>query len=299
VYSIGGMRIGKQFAFLKGDLPNSFLWDVRTLYFLGVVCALACVGCTLCCVEEGIHHPAAAEEMPQSEESFWQRFWRCLPSGLTGVCIIQIFVWFNWFSYLVYIVPFVAVEVFHGNPAVHSGAEFDQGVQWANLGMAVNSMVTLVCSLVFPKLVEWNKGGIYRVYLCCLIVQLILMGLLTFVQTPIQCLLVIAALGIPWAGSLVLPYSIAGEACAQVENKGLYMSLLNISICFPQILVSVVSMAILKLFDGNFRYVIGLSVIPQFVACLLLLWIQAQQPQNNVRIHKKVIESSRRRWKSC
>jgi solute carrier family 45 protein 1/2/4 len=301
VYSIGGIDVGKFFPFLKGDLPSDFLWDVRALYCLGIVCAVVCIGCTLLFVTEGSRRrPDAEGEDSDAEggEDMWPSFWRNLPPELARVCALQLLVWFNWFSYLVYVVPYVSTQIFNGDPDVHApGAahlNFNRGVQWANLSLAANSVLTLLFSLILPKAVEWDTGRSSRVYSCCLVLQLLLMGLLTMAGTPVECMVFIAGLGISWAGSLVLPYSIAGEACSNVENKGLYMSLLNISICTPQILVSVFSMATLKLFHGNFRLIIALSVGVLFLACLLLPCFIVQPPAAIVP-HEATVERSGRK----
>jgi hypothetical protein len=159
---------------------------------------------------------------------------------------------------LVFIVPFIG------------------DVRLANLGMAINSAVTLLVSLVIP----WAERLISskRTYLLCLCSQFALMTWLVFLRddSRLETLLVLGLLGVPWAGALVLPYSLAGKACRGSTSRGLGMAVLNVSVCIPQVLVSLSSKGILAAAAGDFRAMFVAAAVALFLACAILPWLDVE-----------------------
>jgi solute carrier family 45 protein 1/2/4 len=280
VFSFGGFHVGSWFPFLKGSSGTDLLWDIRVIYILGIVCVLFCVGWTLCFVKEpalsrairDITSEAESQSQDQEESEspmsvgFLHRVWFGFPRELRNVCVLQLFVWYSWFSYLVYLVPYVGVTLFEGAAA---SEEYNRGVRLANAGLAINSGVTMLSSFVLGQ--TSGRLRCKRVYQVCLLVQLMLMLWLLFLRPGCESELLacLGMFGVPWAAALILPYSIAGRCCQDSHSRGASMSLLNVSICLPQIMVSASSALLLKLAAGDLRVMFIASIVSLSIGCLL------------------------------
>lgn len=195
------------------------------------------------------------------------------PSLLKRTCIIQIFLWYGWFCILVLTVPYVGIIVYHGraDPELSESdplkQAYNRGVASANQALATNSFITLIFSLAMPKLID--RMGIKRVYLATTVLQAILMLIFMTESNSTLAFMTISLLGIPWASALVIPFTLAGQASAGSSTKGFNMALLNISVCLPQILMSVSSGFIIH-YMGGLRSVFLFGGIMVSIAAFLI-----------------------------
>ena len=97
-------------------------------------------------------------------------------------------------------------------------------------------MVTLVCAPTLPAASRrWGEG---RVLLALELLHAALLLATAFVTQRALAIAAIAGLGLPFAGFLVIPYSIVGRAAAKTSGAGQYMATMNLFLCLPELLVS-------------------------------------------------------------
>lgn len=175
-----------------------------------------------------------------------------MPPVVSRVCAVQFFSWIGWFTFILFITDWVGEAVFKGDPYAEEGtptrAAFDSGVRHGALALSWNAAVTMVMSVILPKLV--NLVGIKVVFFMS---QMILAACLIstyWVTTVHAAQAIILVCGIPWAVTMALPFSIVGEGVSSRES-GLYMGALNIFVVVPQIMVSVFIPFVIALFNHN------------------------------------------------
>ena len=98
------------------------------------------------------------------------------------------------------------------------------------------AVVTLVCAPTLPAASRrWGEG---RVLLALELLHAALLLATAFVTQRALAIAAIAGLGLPFAGLLVIPYSIVGRAAAKTSGAGQYMATMNLFLCLPELLVS-------------------------------------------------------------
>lgn len=172
-----------------------------------------------------------------------------MPSPVARVCVVQFFSWVGWFTYILFMTTWVGEDIYggDGNAPVGTPAReaFDKGVSKASLAMTYNAAVTMVFSVVIAKIAQVIG---YKLVYC--ISQLILAACLIStikITTDVWATVIIAACGIPWTVTMVLPFAIIGQGVSAGES-GLYMGVLNIFVVVPQIIVSLIVPVIIKHF---------------------------------------------------
>jgi len=184
-----------------------------------------------------------------------------------------------WFTYILYITAWVGTDIFHGDPSSSDPvlvAKFEEGVRRASLGMALNAVVTVIASLVLPKLAD--KIGIRPCYCAG---QLVLAGCLIstiFVTTEFEALAVIAVCGIPWAVVMVFPFTLVSMAVDE-SQAGTYMGVLNIFVVLPQLCVSVGIGQVVRLFHGNLAAPLFVGGVSSIIAAGFV-WILITKREN-------------------
>eukprot|EP00871_Galdieria_phlegrea_P002711 jgi/Galph1/3440/GphlegSOOS_G2078.1 len=182
-----------------------------------------------------------------------KNIFRIAPTPFWRLFTIQCFTWFAWFTEFVFVASWIGSEVLQGSPDVDENSEgrevFDYGVRMGNLGLSLQSFVSILYSLVLPNLIK-----IFGVNSCYLFAQM-LQGLclcstffLSRLHTLTFSVVCIMCLGIPWSTTMTLPWAIMSRTIRQhIPDKiGMYSTIFNLSQCFPEILVSITAERIMK-----------------------------------------------------
>jgi MFS family permease len=295
-YALGGARLGRFIPLLAPDYLGEFLGDVRVLYLIGVVIVSITVVWTLLTVSEGSHYVAleydASKDRYQNSSgvstvssSSQLKDWMesSFPVGLRKICLVQLFVWYGWFCFFVYILPYAGSEVFNGDPnpelpdSSPAKSAYNQAVFLVNKTQAANSLIALLFSFALPRLIQASSFGF--VYSSLVTFQSILTLLLFLVRSKTCLAIVVCLLGFPWAGVLVIPYALAGQACNSSDSKGLQMAILNIFICIPQVLVSLTTGSFIHFADDDLSVVFLVGTVTQIIGAVLS-WIYLRNPSS-------------------
>lgn len=176
--------------------------------------------------------------------------WRNAPVPFHAVFSIQCATWFAWFTLYVFGTSWVGKNVYGGRaeaaPGTSSRDLYDAGVRAGNFGLALQSAVTVAISLLIPHAL--HVLGTRTVYVGShAILGVALLAALWTTNRTIAVIL-LAITGVPWAVTMALPWSLMGKGVSRRApgKEGVYFTLFNLSQCFPEVVVSVVSPAILN-----------------------------------------------------
>ncbi|KAF6004041.1 hypothetical protein F1559_000600 [Cyanidiococcus yangmingshanensis] len=174
------------------------------------------------------------------------------PTTFWRVFLIQLGTWYGWFCLFVFGSSWFGVNVFGGDPyaPVKSLARerYDNGVRYANMALAIQSVVAFVYAAIMPRL-QFRLGrhsSMKLKYIIAQLVQALVMMLMSTIGTRsvhlAMCLL--ALLGISWASSITIPWALVGSCVAtggHREAAGTFATLFNASQCLPEIVVAILS----------------------------------------------------------
>ncbi|KAF4682206.1 hypothetical protein FOZ60_010961 [Perkinsus olseni] len=185
----------------------------------------------------------------------WLQFYREIRSAPTAyrtVLVAMILSWIGWFTAIIYRSHFVAVEVLP-NP-LNDAKVYERNLQIAARGMFYGSILSASTSVVlfatgvrFPQALNprlWVIWGLSLLGLAGILLLSIFFAVGTFPGTTAGVQVWLAMAGPLGALSMSIPFALTGRISQQVADSrtaakpGTYMGALNVAMCFPQILVS-------------------------------------------------------------
>ena len=96
--------------------------------------------------------------------------------------------------------------------------------------------ITLACAPALPSASKrWGEG---RVLLALELLHAALLLTAAFATRRALAIAAIVGLGLPFAGVLVIPYTIVGQAAAKTSGAGHYMATMHLFLRLPELLVS-------------------------------------------------------------
>ena len=156
-----------------------------------------------------------------------------MPDTMRQLAWVQIATWLGFFCMWLYFPVAVATNVFGAPDA--SSPLYQRGVEWAGLCFGAYSAVTFVFAFFLPPLAR--KEGRKRTHAICLLAGAAGLLSVAVVKSPALLLLSMVGVGIAWASTLSMPYSIlAGSIPA--GKTGVYMGIFNFFIVIPEIIAS-------------------------------------------------------------
>lgn len=199
------------------------------------------------------------------------------PHPFFPVFIIQCFAWFGWFTMFVFATSWVGAEVFNGRYSSEPGTPlrklYDEGVRMGNLGIALQSVLTIFSALTLPSLLRRaSSQSIY--FISQILLALALSSSLLFhhrwqawIATS-----VLASTGFSWAVTMTIPWSLMSEAITKAapEHAGIYFTMFNLSQCIPEIMVSLVAEEVERLTKSQ-AAVMTLGGIAVFISAVLII----------------------------
>ena len=172
-----------------------------------------------------------------------------MPKIMKEVSIVQFFSWLGMFSVFLYFGLGVAQNIFglpptadvDTNPVYHKMLE--DGIALGGLCFGIYTLVSVGYAFLIPYISRViTRKGTHILLLTVGAGGLLAANLAT---TSNQLFLCMIAFGAGWASIITIPYAILGR-CLPKEKMGLYMGLLNITICIPQIIASLSLASIVK-----------------------------------------------------
>jgi maltose/moltooligosaccharide transporter len=158
-----------------------------------------------------------------------------MPKTMTQLAVVQFFTWVGFYCMWIYTTPAIAQNAYNTVDA-HSKIYQDTG-DWVGIMFAVYSGVAAAAAFYLPKVAK-RAHRKYTHMICLIIGGIGLFGLI-FIKSKYIFLLPMIAVGIAWASTLTLPYSILADALPP-SKMGFYMGVFNFFIVIPQLVASFV-----------------------------------------------------------
>jgi maltose/moltooligosaccharide transporter len=230
----------------EGSNPsNSAIpYTVRVSFYMGSVAFLGCVLWTIFTTKEYPPENLAEFQRAKAEgKSLLQALKdgaaeilasiSGMPATMRQLAVVQLATWLGLFCMWLYFPVAVARNVF--GAADTQSPIYKQGVEWAGLCFAMYSAVCFVFSPFLPVLAaRIGRKGTHTVCLLCGATGLLSVA---FIHNYWLLLPSMAGVGIAWASTLSMPYSILA-GCLPPNKTGVYMGIFNFFIVIPEIVAS-------------------------------------------------------------
>jgi maltose/moltooligosaccharide transporter len=158
---------------------------------------------------------------------------KAMPDTMRKLAWVQISTWLGLFCMWLYFPVAVATNVF-GAPDPSSPL-YQRGVEWAGLCFAAYSAVCFGFAFFLPPLAR--RRGLKRTHAICLLAGAAGLLSVAVVRNPTLLLLSMVGVGIAWASTLSMPYSMLAGAIP-AGKTGIYMGIFNFFIVIPEIIAS-------------------------------------------------------------
>jgi maltose/moltooligosaccharide transporter len=226
----------------EGGTPSASIPRAVTLaFYAGAVVYLAAVLWTIVTTRERPPKDMAAFERMKSETAGLGRGVAemfhdvvAMPKTMRRLAWVQIFTWLGLFCMWLYFGVAVARNIFGGTPGTPAYA---QGIAWGGNCFAMYSAVCFVFSFALPAVA--GRLGRKLTHGLCLAMGAIGLISVAFVSTKYGLLVSMVGVGVAWASTLSMPYSILAGALPSGKT-GIYMGIFNFFIVIPEILAALV-----------------------------------------------------------
>lgn len=158
---------------------------------------------------------------------------KAMPDTMRQLAWVQIATWLGFFCMWLYFPVAVATNVF-GAPD-SSSPLYQRGVEWAGLCFAAYSAVCFAFAFFLPPMAK--RRGLKRTHAICLLAGAAGLLSVAVIRNPSLLLLSMVGVGIAWASTLSMPYSMLAGAIP-AGKTGIYMGIFNFFIVIPEIAAS-------------------------------------------------------------
>jgi maltose/moltooligosaccharide transporter len=215
-----------------------------------------------------------------------------MPQTMRRLAFVQMFTWLGLFCMWLYFGVAVARNIFGGAPG--TGA-YAQGIAWAGNCFAMYSAVCFAFSFALPTVAE--RLGRKLTHGLCLLMGAVGLLSIAFISSKYLLLLSMVGVGVAWASTLSMPYSILAGALPPGKT-GIYMGIFNFFIVIPEILAALGfgkllekvltdESAVVLLVGGDNRLTVvvigGLSLAVAAVLCTIVTEPDAAAPDGLAR----------------
>ncbi|HEX7025193.1 MAG TPA: MFS transporter [Gemmatimonadales bacterium] len=158
---------------------------------------------------------------------------KAMPDTMRQLALVQIATWLGLFCMWLYFPVAVATNVF-GAPDAGSPL-YQRGVEWAGVCFGAYSAVCFAFAFLLPPLAR--KRGRKGTHAICLLAGAAGLLSVAVIRNPNLLLLSMVGVGIAWASTLSMPYSMLAGAIP-AGKTGIYMGIFNFFIVIPEIVAS-------------------------------------------------------------
>lgn len=155
-----------------------------------------------------------------------------MPRVMRQLAWVQLATWLGLFCMWLYFPVAVAHNVFG---AEQGSEQFTHGVEWAGVCFGMYSAVCFVFSLALPGIAK--VLGRKLTHSVCLTCGALGLASVAVIHSPYLLLLSMTGVGIAWASTLAMPYSVLAGALPP-QRTGVYMGIFNFFIVLPEIAAS-------------------------------------------------------------
>ncbi len=164
-----------------------------------------------------------------------------MPKTMAQLAVVQFFTWVGFYCMWLYTTASVAQNAY-GTVDTTSKAFQDAG-DWVGVMFMVYSAVSAITAFLLPLLAK-RIGRKYTHMISLIIGGLGLISII-FIKSPMTLLVPMIAVGLGWASTLTMPYSILAGALPRAK-MGFYMGVFNFFIVIPQLVASFVMGFVIK-----------------------------------------------------
>ncbi|MEO7359491.1 MAG: MFS transporter, partial [Gemmatimonadaceae bacterium] len=203
---------------------------------------------------------------------------RAMPVTMRHLAWVQICTWLGLFCMWLYFPVAVARNVF-GAPDSNSPL-YQQGVEWAGLCFGAYSAVCFAFAFFLPPLAR--RRGAKGTHALCLLAGAAGLISVAFIHTPGLLFLSMTGVGIAWASTLSMPYSMLANALP-AGKTGVYMGIFNFFIVIPEIVASLgFGWVMNHVLDNNRMAAVVAGGAFMMIASLLVLRVKEVVPVSDV-----------------
>ena len=156
-----------------------------------------------------------------------------MPDTMRQLALVQVSTWLGLFCMWLYFPVAVATNVF--GAADSSSPVYQRGVEWAGICFGAYSAVCFGFAFFLPPLAR--KRGRKVTHAVCLLAGAAGLLSVSVISNPNLLLLSMVGVGIAWASTLSMPYSILAGSIPP-DKTGIYMGIFNFFIVIPEIIAS-------------------------------------------------------------
>jgi maltose/moltooligosaccharide transporter len=169
-----------------------------------------------------------------------------MPKTMLQLAIVQFFTWLAFFAMWIYTTSGIALNTY-GTTDTTSKTFQDAG-DWVGVMFMVYNGVSALAAFLLPWIA--SKTSRRMTHMVCLVTGGIGLVSILFIKTPMLLLLPMVAVGLAWASTLTMPYSILAGALPS-HKMGYYMGVFNFFVVIPQIVAAAILGFFLKNFFNN------------------------------------------------
>ncbi|KAH8690071.1 major facilitator superfamily domain-containing protein [Talaromyces proteolyticus] len=210
--------------------------------------------------------PRSKFEKPNHQKTTLMGLWkviRSLSPEVISVWKIQLFSWMGWFPFLYYVTTYIDYLAFHDLLQNAAAADEEQqqilkneSLQFGSRAMLLNACVAFISSILLPWLFKRydgtqskfrNYATLSNLWMTSQVLFGIGMICTLWVSTVVGATLLISVLGLSWYCTGWIPFALISTKVSQESARfsrshgpGLIMSLHNVSIAAPQILMALI-----------------------------------------------------------
>jgi maltose/moltooligosaccharide transporter len=186
---------------------------------------------------------------------------REMPATMRQLALVQTFTWLGFFCMWLYFGPAVAVNIFGAPDA--SSPRYQEGIEWAGVCFSAYSAVCFLVAFLLPPLARGTSRKI--THMLCLLAGAAGLASVAIIREPAMLLLSMVGVGVAWASTLSMPYSILAGAIPEGKT-GIYMGIFNFFIVIPEIIASLAFGWVMLNLLGNDR----MAAVVAGGGCLLI-----------------------------
>ena len=249
----------------EGQIPDSVTWS----FYIGAIILILCVLYTGAKVKEwNPEEYAKYNNIKKEDKAEKTNLFKLLvhaPKIFWQIGLVQFFCWFAFLFMWTYTTGGIAENVSVWNTIDTSSPDYQAAGDWTGVLFAVQAVGSILWAMALPRFKSVKMS-----YAVSLVLGAI--GFISAYYIHDQYTLAVSFLliGCAWAAMLALPFALLTNALTG-KSLGSYMGLFNCTICLPQIVASLVGIAIMALVGKEF-YVNDLSYpkSPEIKKCELV-----------------------------
>lgn len=274
----------------EGIIPDS----VKYSFYIGAAVFLAAVLWTVFTTRE--YPPADMQRWKEEKarsKGMTQGFTEIvkgigtMPKTMLQLAIVQFFTWVAFFAMWIYTTAGVAQNAY-GTTDTTSKAFQDAG-DWVGVMFMVYNGVSALAAFLLPILA--SRIGRRFTHMLCLIIGGLGLISLFFIQDREMLLVPMICVGLAWASTLTMPYSILAGALPP-SKMGFYMGVFNFFIVIPQIVAAaILGFFVSRVFNEQSIYALVVGGVSMIIAGLTNFFVQENKEETAEEIVDDVMLS--------